>query len=305
MSRLSVLVLAATAACAAASPAFAFDTPLPASQSTVRVDIGSETERQTTTGGSAGASKILEIPNPYAGNLGERSSFPNLASASAGNRGGPKDPVQPFVYASALSSGPTVKASANEVYSFKIESDLQTSVLVDVSSVFAMALGYQALEPNSVPTINYGAIGPYATAEVDITILSASGGVAEFQSRCGVGSNNCLIVNDVELPWKNQATLMTNTLYTVSMLAFAQAYSPQRIDNTYIDTFAHAYIDPYFSIAASVANPEAFRFVFSPGIENLPPGAAAPEPAAWALMIGGLGLTGLALRRRRRVTTPA
>lgn len=32
------------------------------------------------------------------------------------------------------------------------------------------------------------------------------------------------------------------------------------------------------------------------------PVSAAPEPAAWALMIGGLGLTGATLRRRRLVT---
>ncbi len=33
--------------------------------------------------------------------------------------------------------------------------------------------------------------------------------------------------------------------------------------------------------------------------------AAVPEPASWALMIGGLGLTGAALRRRARKTTVA
>ena len=33
-------------------------------------------------------------------------------------------------------------------------------------------------------------------------------------------------------------------------------------------------------------------------------GAAVPEPASWALMIAGFGLTGAALRRRTRVTQP-
>ncbi len=33
------------------------------------------------------------------------------------------------------------------------------------------------------------------------------------------------------------------------------------------------------------------------------PAAAVPEPASWALMIGGLGLTGAAMRRRARKTT--
>jgi len=37
---------------------------------------------------------------------------------------------------------------------------------------------------------------------------------------------------------------------------------------------------------------------FAPDNSNL---SAAPEPAAWAMMVGGFGLTGMAMRRRRSV----
>ncbi len=40
------------------------------------------------------------------------------------------------------------------------------------------------------------------------------------------------------------------------------------------------------------------RIIFD-GALTLGPAAAVPEPAAWALMLGGLGLTGGVLRRRR------
>ena len=33
--------------------------------------------------------------------------------------------------------------------------------------------------------------------------------------------------------------------------------------------------------------------------------SAAPEPASWAMMICGVGMTGVAMRRRRKVATPA
>jgi hypothetical protein len=48
---------------------------------------------------------------------------------------------------------------------------------------------------------------------------------------------------------------------------------------------------------------------FPEGSSSLPTQAfsvlSAPEPAAWALMIAGLGLTGAALRHRRRGAAPA
>ncbi len=44
-----------------------------------------------------------------------------------------------------------------------------------------------------------------------------------------------------------------------------------------------------------------FRFETTPGVAV--PFGAVPEPAAWALMIGGFGMIGVAARRRRTVVT--
>ena len=43
---------------------------------------------------------------------------------------------------------------------------------------------------------------------------------------------------------------------------------------------------------------------FGGGVQNMV-GGGVPEPASWALMIGGLGLTGAALRRRRQAAVTA
>ena len=50
--------------------------------------------------------------------------------------------------------------------------------------------------------------------------------------------------------------------------------------------------DPELSLTADRYTNYAFK-------ESV--GATAPEPATWALMIGGLGLAGVAIRRRRRL----
>ena len=68
---------------------------------------------------------------------------------------------------------------------------------------------------------------------------------------------------------------------------------------------ADAFVDPVFSIdpAFSATHP-GYSLVFSQGVGNTGAGAV-PEPAGWMLMLGGLGIVGSVLRRRRQNPTTA
>ena len=60
-----------------------------------------------------------------------------------------------------------------------------------------------------------------------------------------------------------------------------------------------ALADPRISIDPSTPNAGAYSLLFSSGVGNAvgQPGAV-PEPASWMLMLSGIGLAGLQLRRR-------
>ncbi|MGZ3402924.1 MAG: PEPxxWA-CTERM sorting domain-containing protein [Phenylobacterium sp.] len=62
---------------------------------------------------------------------------------------------------------------------------------------------------------------------------------------------------------------------------------------------AFASADPLITIAAADNPDGSLHVILSDGVGNGLPPTGVPEPAAWALMLAGFGLSGAALRRRR------
>jgi hypothetical protein len=96
-------------------------------------------------------------------------------------------------------------------------------------------------------------------------------------------------------------TFLTNTRYLVS-LQFQINMDINGFGGS--DSFS-GFVDPTFAIAPGSANAGAYSFVFSDGISNGGGAAAAPEPAAWTMMLLGFGALGALARRRRARAAPA
>lgn len=90
----------------------------------------------------------------------------------------------------------------------------------------------------------------------------------------------------------------TNTTYTVGLSTHVSARGDSDATRA-----ALAYVDPYFYIDPTTPDLQSYSLNFSENVGNSPPstGGTVPEPASWALMIGGFGLAGERLRRRRAV----
>jgi hypothetical protein len=83
----------------------------------------------------------------------------------------------------------------------------------------------------------------------------------------------------------------TNVVYYVNLDASVRSY-PNSGN-------ASASIDPTFSIASSVADPQDYSILLSNGIGNLPVSTASPEPSTAILLFSGIGaVVGLARRKR-------
>jgi hypothetical protein len=93
--------------------------------------------------------------------------------------------------------------------------------------------------------------------------------------------------------------LQTGHVYSLELVAQAS------VDMRYIaaeggSAFANASVDPTFTIQDGFA--QRYHFVGLPeSAIGSPSGSAVPEPASWAMMVGGFGLIGSAMRGRRGV----
>jgi hypothetical protein len=61
-----------------------------------------------------------------------------------------------------------------------------------------------------------------------------------------------------------------------------------------------AQVDPLLSIDPSVSNPQDYRILVSPDVQNGGDSAPLPEPATWAMLLCGVFATGAALRASRK-----
>jgi hypothetical protein len=118
----------------------------------------------------------------------------------------------------------------------------------------------------------------------DGTIYTASACASATPSDCdGFGG----FVTEFNIPMN----LVTNTPYTVSILAGSETSGPVSASGL-ADPFLFA--DPSFT----AAHPD-YQLILSPGVGNAPP-LAIPEPATWFLLILGCCGVGSAVRANRR-----
>jgi hypothetical protein len=94
-------------------------------------------------------------------------------------------------------------------------------------------------------------------------------------------------------------SLLTNTVYSLELAVGAGADSDE--GQTGFTGGGTAFLDPYFAVDPSVADPSQYELLFSPGIINSPDNVgSAPEASTWAMRIlgfAGLGAIGFSRRR--------
>lgn len=97
-------------------------------------------------------------------------------------------------------------------------------------------------------------------------------------------------------------TFLTSSLGAGTYRVSVQVY-PNFAPNNLSGTFAGA--STFADVSGAANNPRSNQWAFDIlGVESATQGAV-PEPASWALLIAGFGLTGAAMRRRRQTVVSA
>jgi hypothetical protein len=127
-----------------------------------------------------------------------------------------------------------------------------------------------------------------------LQIYSGSDVLVNDYACAGSGEYACAPDESSAIFLNQSFSLVANQYYTIYMSIAADADATEAYASSSSEASASAYLDPYIVIDPSYASD--YSLYVTPGIGNA---AAAPEPAAWALLLLGVGVLGADLRTRR------
>ena len=201
-----------------------------------------------------------------------------------------------FAQGYAMNSNPDGNAQVNAGFGFNI------TLTAANATAAAYILAHLAGVGTASGVANVAAVGEGAHGFIEID--TGGNGVAPFRNfyscspgnspedNVGCGNNNFL------MPLQFHATA-NPFVFKSSFEGDGEA----AVDGA-VAGFAQFYVDPMISILG--LDPADFNLLLGDGgVGNAILSDGVPEPASWALMLGGFGLMGVALRRRGRMAAAA
>jgi PEP-CTERM motif len=238
--------------------------------------LAADAARATVSLPGASSTDFIELDDPVSGQIvSQLGCGPDVpcsgihsisgGGASATNSGGPS-----FVGSIASASNSIYNASVNAflVYSVEVIGPTPTAML-DVTS-FAESTGGFANTLGEIQGVNgFTLFGK--------TCFDSSGGGCPTGSSSDTGVGGTEVLASIGDP-------MTVTLTTEITAAAGDS--------------SYAILDPLITIDLSTPDAQAYHILLSPGVANIGPASAVPEPSTWALMLTGLAVLGFAAHVR-------